>query len=95
MNAFKKSACVTKRGISPAKLLEAIAKIPSDMKTSEDPSDPLLQVLLFLFTKTIKYSFYRLDGKIGELSYQKKRTVVEDIVQKWGQSILGSGGCVL
>ena len=60
------------------------------MKTSEDPINTLLQVLLSLSTDTIKDDFYHLDGKIGDLSYQDKHTVAANIVRKWGQSILGS-----
>ena len=95
VTALKKSARNTKHGSSFVKLLEATAKLHRDMKTSEDPADQLLQVLLSLYTETIKDAFYNLSGKIGGLSDQKKRTVASDIVRKWGQSILGSRACVL
>ena len=39
--------------------------------------------------------FYHLCGKIGELSNQKKRMVVAEIVRQWGRSIVGSDACVL
>ena len=95
MNAFKKSTCVTKHGISFAKILEATAKLPSNTNNSEDPREPTLKVLLSLSTNTIKYDFNQINRKIGELSDQKKRTDVADIVWKWGRSIVGSGACVL
>ena len=71
MNAFKKGACVTKRGRSVAKLLEATAKIPNDMKNSEDPINPLLQVLLSISTNTIKDTFIILAGRL--VSFPTKR----------------------
>ena len=72
MNPFKKYSRITNRGISFDKLLAETSKLPSDMKTSEDPSDPLIQVVLSLSTNTIKEAFYHLSGKIGESSDQKK-----------------------
>ena len=60
------------------------------MNTSNYPIDPLLQVLLSLSTYNTKNTFNNIGRKTGELYDQKKRTVVSDIVQKWGQSILGS-----
>ena len=95
MNALKKDAHITKCGISFAKLIESTTKLPSDMKNSEEPSDNLLQFLLSISTNTIEEIFYHIGGKIGELSDQNKRTVAAEIVRKWGQSIVGSGACVL
>ena len=54
---------------------------------SEDPSTPLLQVLLSLSTDTIKDSYPHLGGKMGELPDLKKRTVAAVIAQKWGEKI--------
>ena len=88
VNAFKKSARITKRGRSFAKLLEETSELYRDMNTSEDPS------LLSLSTDTIKENFYRPGREIGEFYYQNKWTVTQDIVQKWGQSIMGSCACV-
>ena len=95
MNALKKSARITKCGISFAKLLEATAKLHRDMKNSEDPSNPIIEVLLSISNDTTKEIFYRLGGNIGELSDQKKRTVTSEIVRKWEQSILGSHASIL
>ena len=95
MNGLKKSVCITKRGSSFAKFLEATAKLPSDMKTLEDPIEPILQVLLSLSTYTTKDYFCHIGVKISEFSDQNKWTVAEEIVRKWGQSILGSGACIL
>ena len=74
VNALKKSARITKRGGSFVELSEATAELHRDTKTSESPSDPLLQVLLFLSTDTIKDYFYHIGGNIGEFSEKKKRT---------------------
>ena len=56
----KKAARVTKRGSSFVILLVATANLPSNTETSDDPRDPLLQVLLYLFTDNIKEYFYYL-----------------------------------
>ena len=95
VNALKKSARITKRGRSFTELLGAADKLPSGTKTSEDPIEPLLQVLLSLSTNTINDSFYHLDRKIGELSNQNKWMVAAYIVWKWGWGIVGSSACVL
>ena len=58
---------------------------------SEDPSTPLLQVLLSLSTDIIKDSYQHLGGNIGELPDLKKRTVAEVIVRKWGERICVMG----
>ena len=81
VNAFKKASLVTKHGRSFAKLLTSTFNLLRDTKTSEDPSNPLLQFLLYLSTDTIKEDFYHIGGNISELSNQKKRTVAEEIVQ--------------
>ena len=65
------------------------------MNTSEDPSNPLLQVLLSLSTDTIKGVFNHFGGNISELSDQNKYTVMAEIVRKWRQIILGRGARVL
>ena len=66
------------------------------MMNSEDPSTPLLQVLLSLSTDIIKDYYQHLGGKMGDLPDLKKRTVVEAIVRKWGERIcvMGSDACV-
>ena len=69
-------------------------KIPNNTKTSEDHSDPLLQVILSLSTGAIKDAFYHIGGNIGEFSNQKKRTVAVEILRKWGRIIVGIGACV-
>ena len=58
---------------------------------SEDPSTPLLQVLLYLSTDIIKDSYQHLGGKMGEFPDMKKRTVAEAIVRKWGEKIYVMG----
>ena len=68
----KKSSRVTKSESSFAELLEEISELHRDMKTSEEPINPLLQELLSLSTNTIKDTFYRLGGKISEFSDHKK-----------------------
>ena len=80
VNAFKKSARVTKCGRSFTKLLEATAKFPINMNNSDDPSNPLLQVLLSLSTYTIKEYFYHLGRNIGEFPDQNKWMVAVEIV---------------
>ena len=57
------------------------------MMASEDPSTPLLQVLLSLSTDIIKDSYQHLGGKMGELPDLKKQMVAEVIVRKWGERI--------
>ena len=91
VNALKKAARVTMCGISFVKLLESTLKLTRDRKASYDPINPLIQVLLYLSTDTIKDNFYHLGGEIGELSGQNKRTVTSEIVQKLGWHIMGSG----
>ena len=94
VNAFLKYVRVTKCGSSFAKLFAATSKIPNNTKTSEDHSDPLLQVILSLSTGAIKDAFYHIGGNIGEFSNQKKRTVAVEILRKWGRIIVGIGACV-
>ena len=89
MNAIKYSTRITKCGSSFVKLLEATAKLPSNIKTSMDPSDTLLQVLHSLSIDTVKEKIYNRDSNISELSYQNKWTVAAEIVQKWEKIILG------
>ena len=93
VNAFKKSSCTTKGESSFAKILEETSELHQDMKTSDKPSDPLLQFPISLTTNTIKEAFYNLGRNIGEFSDQKKRTVASDIVREWGQIILGNRAC--
>ena len=62
----KKYAHITRRGSSFAKLLEAIENISISINNSEDPRNPLLEVLLYLSIDTIKDAFYHPGGKIGE-----------------------------
>ena len=64
-----------------------VANLPNDIMASEDPSTPLLQVLLSLSTDIIADSYQHPDGKMGEFPDFKKRTVAEAIVRKWGESI--------
>ena len=64
------------------------------MNTSEEPINPLIQVLLSLSTESNRDAFYHLGGNIGDLSDQNKWTVVLEIVWKWGQRILVSRACV-
>ena len=66
------------------------------MMASEDPSTPLLQVLLSLSTDIIKDSYQHLVRKMGKLPDLKKQTVAEAIVRKWGERIyvMGSDACV-
>ena len=81
LNAFKNSAHVTKCGIKNS--LQQQPTYPATRRLQRTPSTPPLQVLRSLSTDTIKDTFYHLDGKIGELSDQKKRT--------W-RRLCGSGG---
>ena len=55
-----------------AEILEAAAKLPSKIKTSEDPIDPLFQVVISLSTDTVKDTFHYIDGNIGEFSGKKE-----------------------
>ena len=73
-----------------------IANLPNYIMASEEPSNPLLQVLLSLSTGIIKDSYQNLGGKMGELPDLKKRTVAEAIVRKWGEriSVMGSDASV-
>ena len=66
------------------------------MMASEDPSNPLLQVLPSLSTDIIKDSYQHIGGKMVELPDLKKRTVAEAIVRKWGERIcvMESDACV-
>ena len=93
VNALKRAARMNLRVTSFAKL---VANLPNVMMASEDPSTPLLQVLLSLSTDIIKDSYQHLGGKMGELPDLKKRTVAEAIVRKWSERIcvMGSDTCV-
>ena len=73
-----------------------VANLPNDMMASEDPSTPLLHVLLSLSTGIINDSYQHLGRKMGELTDLKKRTVTSAIVRKWGERIcvMGSDACV-
>ena len=66
------------------------------MMASEEPSTPLLQVILSLSTGIIKDAYQNLGGKMGEFPDMKKRTVASAIVRKWGERIcvMGSDACV-
>ena len=79
VNALKRTDRMNLRATSFAKL---IANLPNDIMASEDPSTPLLQVLLSLSTDIIKDSYQHLGRKMGELLDLKKRTVAEAIVRK-------------
>ena len=76
------------RATSFAKL---IANLPNEIVAYEDPSTPLLQVLLSLSTDIIKDSYQHLSGNMGEFPDLKKRTVEEAIVRKWGERICVMG----
>ena len=94
VNALKRAARMNLRATSFTKL---VANLPNYMMASEDPSAPLLQVLLSLSTDIIKDSYQHLGGKMGELLDLKKRTVAEAIMRKWGERIwvMGSDASVL
>ena len=96
VNALKKAAHMNQRGKFFEKLVEATANLPNDIMASEDPSTPLLQVLLSLSTDIIKDSYQHLGGNMGALPDQKKRTVTTAIVRKLGERIgvMGSNACV-
>ena len=93
VNDLKRAARINQRTTSFAKLF---TNLPNDMMPSEDNSTPLLQVLIYLSTDTIKDYYHNLDGKMGELPNLKKRTVAAAIVRKWGESIcvMGSDECI-
>ena len=93
VNALKRAARMNLCATLFAKL---VANFPNDRMASEDPSTPLLQVLLSLSTDIIKDSYQYLGGKMGELPDLKKRTMAEAIVWKWGERIclMGSDACV-
>ena len=77
-------------------LTKLFANLPNDMMAYEDPSTPLLQVLLSLSTDIIRDSDQHLGGKMGEMPDLKKQTVAEAIVWKWGERIwvMGSDASV-
>ena len=81
VNSLKRGARMNHRATSYTKLVD---KFPNDMMAFEDPSTPLLQVLLSLSTNIIKDSYQHLGGKMSELPDLKKRTVAEAIVRNWG-----------
>ena len=93
VNALKRSARINLCATSFAKLL---ANLPNDIMPSEDPSTPLLQVLLSLSTDIIKDSYQHLGGNMGELPDLNKRTVAEAILWNWGEriSVMGSDASV-
>ena len=72
LNALKRAARMNLRATSFAKL---VANLPNDTMNSEDPSTPLLQVLLSLSTNIIKDSYQHLGRNMGEFPDLKKRTV--------------------
>ena len=82
VNALKRAAHMNLRATLFAKL---VANLPNDRMVSDDPSTPLLQVLLSLSTEIIKDSYKHLGGKMGEFPDLNKRTVAEAIVRKWGE----------
>ena len=87
VNALKRAARMNQRGKLFAELCEATAKLPNDIMASKDPSTLLLQVLIYLSTNIIKYSYNILGGNMGQLSDQNKRTIAAAIVRKWGERI--------
>ena len=87
VNALKRSARMNQRVKSFAKIVEVTFNLPNDMMDYEDPSTPLLQVLLSFSTDIIKDSYQHLGGNMGELPYQNKCTVAASIMCKWGESI--------
>ena len=93
VNALKRAARMKLRATLFAKLL---SNLPNDIMASEDPSTPLLQVLLSLSTDIIKDSYQHLGGKMGDFPDLKKWTVAEAIVRKWGEriSVMGSDASV-
>ena len=62
VNSLKRAAHMNQRATSFAKL---VANLPNDMMASEDPSTPLLQVLLSLSTEIIKDSYHHIGGNMG------------------------------
>ena len=87
--AYKKAACVTKRGSSFKKLFSPAANLPSNTITTKDHTDSVLQAILPLSTNTIIDASFHLGGKIGELPDFKKQTVAAEITRRWGQHIVG------
>ena len=74
-----------------------VTKLPNDMMYYEDPSTPLLLIVLIsLVTNIIKDSCQNLGGKMGELPDLNKRAVATAIVLNWGERIwvMGSDACV-
>ena len=88
VNALKRATRMNLRATSFAKL---VSNIPNDTMASEDPSTPLLQVLLSLSTYITKDSYQHLGGKMGDMSDLKKWTVAKAIVRKWGERICVMG----
>ena len=54
LNSLKRSVCMNKHVKMFVKLVEATANLPNYLMASEDPSTPLLQILLSLSTGIIK-----------------------------------------
>ena len=85
VNYLKRAARMNQRAKLFAKL---VANLPNDMMDSKDPFTPLLlQCLLSLLTKIIRYPYQHLGEEMGELPDLKKRTVAAAIVWKWGERI--------
>ena len=84
VNALKRAARMNLRATSFTKL---VANLPNEKMDSEDPSTPVLQVLLSVSTEIIKESYQHLGGKMGELLDPKKSTVAAEIMRKWGERI--------
>ena len=84
VNALKRAARMNQRATTFAKL---VTKLPNETMATEDPSTPLLQVLLSLSTDIIEDSYQNLSGNMGELPDLKKQTVAEAIVRKGGERI--------
>ena len=84
VNALKRAASMNLRAMSFTKL---VSNLPNEIMAYEDPSTPLLQVLLSLSTDIIKDSYQNLGGKMSELPDLEKRTVAEAIVRKGGERI--------
>ena len=57
VNSLKRASCMNLRATSFAKL---VSNLPNDIMASEDPSTPLLQVLISLSTNIIKDSYQNL-----------------------------------
>ena len=82
VNAVKKLSRITKRGSSFENILTVVVNLRSDINTTEDSTESVLQGILSLCADTLKDAFFCLVGNIHELPYLKKRTVLVDITQR-------------